>query len=169
MLYPKLLYHTEGKLVRVAGLPAMYDYEFYPQKVWYISVNVTHLKQIYECLASPWEIHPQHRKRRLHVKTEFSQSSVFYSNFNSFFQECDAIVITSSYAYESVSLDTLKQWFSDKRKEVHVLGPLLPAGFGTDSQNNEEGASVDIETFLGEMLEQHGKRSVFFVRSFFFF
>ena len=142
----------------------MYDYEFYPQKVSYdIWANGTHLKRIYECLASPWEIHPQRRKTRLHVKIKFSQSSVFYSNFLSFFQECDAIIITSSYAYESVSSDTMKQWFSDLRKEVHVLGPLLPADFGTESQNNEEGASVDIETFLGEM---HGKRSVIFVRSF---
>jgi len=46
------------------------------------------------------------------------------------------------------------------QKEVHVLGPLLPAGFGAD---NEEGASVDIVTFLGEMLVQHGNRSVFLV------
>ena len=63
----------------------------------------------------------------------------------------------------------MKQWFSDIRKEVHVLGPLLPAGFGTKSQNSEEGASVDVETFLGEMLVQHGKRSVFFVKKDFFF
>ena len=74
--------------------------------------------------------------------------------------------MTSSYAYESVSLDAVKQWFSDMQKEVHVLGPLLPPGYGTTSQNGEEGTSVDIETFLGEMLVQHGKQSVFFVRSF---
>jgi hypothetical protein len=36
MFSPKILYHTEGKLVRIAGLPAMYDYEFYPQKVRYV-------------------------------------------------------------------------------------------------------------------------------------
>ena len=28
-----IYYHTEGKLVQIPGLPAMYDYEFYPQKV----------------------------------------------------------------------------------------------------------------------------------------
>ena len=55
----------------------------------------------------------------------------------------------------------MKQWLSNIQKEVHVLGPLLPAGFGTDS---EEGASVDIKTFLEEMLVQHGKRSVFLVK-----
>ena len=81
--------------------------------------------------------------------------------------------MTTSYAYDSVSLDAMKQWFSDMQKEVHVLGPLLPPGYACSSsktQNGEEGTSVNIETFLGEMLEQHGERSVFFVRrSFFFF
>ena len=52
------------------------------------------------------------------------------------------------------------------QKELHVLGPLLPPGYGNKTQNSEEGTSVDIETFLGEMLVQHGKRSVFFVISF---
>ena len=55
------------------------------------------------------------------------------------------------------------------QKEVHVLGPLLPSGYGTEeTQNTEEGASVDIETFLREMQVQHGKQSVFFVRFFHF-
>jgi hypothetical protein len=97
------------------------------------------------------------------LRTKFSQLSVSFSNFNSSFQECDAAIVTTSYAYESVSLDALKQWFSDMQKEVHVLGPLLPPGYGTKRQNSEEGTSVDIEPFLGEMLVHHGKRSVFFV------
>ena len=33
ILYLKIYYHTEGKLVQVPGLPAMFDYEFFPQKV----------------------------------------------------------------------------------------------------------------------------------------
>ena len=100
-------------------------------------------------------------------KKKFSVLSTFLIQiFNSLFRECDAIIFTTSYVYESVSLDAMKQWLSNMQKEVHVLGPLLPAGFGTD---NEEGASVDIETFLEEMLVQHGKRSVFLVRSFPFF
>ena len=60
----------------------------------------------------------------------------------------------------------MKLWFSDMQKEVHVLGPLLPPGFGTETQNTEEGVSADIEAFLGEMQALHGKRSVFFVRFF---
>jgi hypothetical protein len=63
----------------------------------------------------------------------------------------------------------MKQWFSDMQKEVHVLGPVLPPGYGTEIRNTEEGASVDIEMFLDQMLSQHGKRSVFFVRFVLFF
>lgn len=97
------------------------------------------------------------------MRTIFSQLSVFYSNFISSFQECDAAIVTTSYAYESASLDAMKEWFSNMQKEVHILGPLLPPGYGTKTQNSEEGSSVDIEKFLGEMLEQHGKQSVYFV------
>ena len=66
----------------------------------------------------------------------------------------------------------MKQWFSDIQKEVHVLGPLLPPGYGTETQkcqNSEEGTSVDIETFLGEVPVEHGKAISIFVRSFLFF
>ena len=41
------------------------------------------------------------------------------------------------------------------QKEVYVLGPLLPPRYGTEAQNSEEGASVDIKTFLREILVQH--------------
>ena len=91
-------------------------------------------------------------------------SSVFYLNFVSSIQECDAAIVITSYAYDSVSLDAVKQWFSNMQKEVYVLGPLLPSGYGTKTQNSEEGTSIDIETFLGKMLVQHGERSVFFVK-----
>jgi hypothetical protein len=60
----------------------------------------------------------------------------------------------------------MKRWFSDMQKEIYVLGPLLPPGYGIETQNGEEGASIDIETFLGEMQIQHGKRSVFFASPF---
>ena len=36
ILYPKIIARTEGKLIRIPGLPAMYDYEFFPQKVWLV-------------------------------------------------------------------------------------------------------------------------------------
>ena len=41
-LYPKILYHAEGKLIRIPGFPVMHDYEFSPQKVWHIQANRAH-------------------------------------------------------------------------------------------------------------------------------
>ena len=123
-------------------------------------------KRIYECLDARCHTRPQSHERRLYVGQNFSVVSLFYWNFISSFQECDAAIVTTSYAYESVSLDAVKQWFSDMQKEVHILGPLLPPDYGNKTQNSEEGKSVGIEKFLEEMLVQHGERSVFFVRSF---
>ena len=91
-------------------------------------------------------------------KDKFSQSSVFYSISISSSRECDALIVSTSYVYDSVSLDAVKQWLSDIQKEVHVLGPLLPPGYGTKTQNSEEGTSVDIDNFLGVMLVQHGNQ-----------
>lgn len=124
----KILWHTEGKVIRIPGLPAMYDYEFAPQKL-------------------PFDA-------PLHI--------LIRGGYN-FFQECDSVIINTSYSYDNTSLDAMKQWFSDMQKEVHVLGPLLPAGYGTVTQHSEEGASIDVEAFLEEMLVQHGKQSVFFI------
>jgi hypothetical protein len=100
--------------------------------------------------------------RKERIFSVFSINSIF----NSTVRKCDASIINSSYDYESVSLDGMKQWFSDMQKDFYVLGPLLPLGYGNETQNGEKGANIDIERFLGEMLVQHGKRSVFFVRFF---
>ena len=43
-LCPKILYHAEGKLIRIPGFPVMHDYEFFPQKVWNIGANSAYLK-----------------------------------------------------------------------------------------------------------------------------
>ena len=84
-------------------------------------------------------------------KIKFPQLQAFHSNLYSLFRGCDATIKTISQAYESKSLDAMKQWFPDMQKEVHLLGPLLPSGYGTETKNSEEGTSVDIEVFLREM------------------
>ena len=91
---------------------------------------------------------------------------MIYSISESSFRECDATIVTTSYSYESVSLDAIKEWFTSMQKGLHILGPLLPAGYGAETQKAEEGAGGDIEVFLEEKLKKHGKRSVFYVKSF---
>jgi hypothetical protein len=85
MLYPKIYAHTEGKLVEIPGLPAMYDYEFSPQTVWFIWANGAHIKRIYERLDRPWEAHPEDDKRRLHVKIFFFSVIRILFNFQQLF------------------------------------------------------------------------------------
>jgi hypothetical protein len=42
------------------------------------------------------------------------------------FRECDAIVVTTSYVYESASLDPTKQWLSNIRKKYMFLDLFCP-------------------------------------------
>ena len=81
--------------------------------------------------------------------------------------------MTASYAYDSVSLDAMKQWFSDAQKEVYVLGPFLPLVTAPKCRTVKKGEalviSVGIETFLGEKLAHHGERSVILYDFFLFF
>ena len=51
----------------------------------------------------------------------------------------------------------MKQWFSEMQKELYVLGPLLPPGYGIETQKSEEGASVDIEMFLFSLMHPPGQ------------
>ena len=47
LYYLKIFYHTEGKLVRIPGLPVMHDYEFFPQKVCLFELaEPAHIKQV---------------------------------------------------------------------------------------------------------------------------
>lgn len=77
--------------------------------------------------------------------------------------ECDGIIIASSEAYEKVSLEALRSWYSELNKPLYAVGPLLPKNFGgVEALTGQRNA--EIETFLESMLTQHGERSVVFVR-----
>lgn len=78
--------------------------------------------------------------------------------------ECDSVLISSSAAYESVPLETLKGWFSSLNKPVYALGPLLPLDYGCDEAKFE--AHGDIGSFLARMQEKYGEHSLLFVRTF---
>ncbi|KAG5650748.1 hypothetical protein H0H81_011179, partial [Sphagnurus paluster] len=74
---------------------------------------------------------------------------------------CDAFLMASSDAYEKESIDALRGWFaSELRKPSYTVGPLLAVSVTTRSDINK---NAGVEVFLDEMLQNHGKRSVFFI------
>ncbi|KAF8903485.1 UDP-Glycosyltransferase/glycogen phosphorylase [Gymnopilus junonius] len=122
----KVFKHTDGTIVKIPGLPAMYDYEFFPQKL-------------------PFEI----------------PVSMVIGGCHSFLEQCDGVLITSTYHFEREALEAVKSWFSSWNKPTYVIGPLLPSGFGTIAQT-PRGAD-DIEEFLDKAVTKHGQKSVLFI------
>lgn len=78
--------------------------------------------------------------------------------FNSGLKEGDAVFVTSAYAFEDESIDALKTFFSQWNKEVFIIGPLLPSGYGTVTESAR--GSKETEDFLERAKKKHGERSV---------
>lgn len=78
-------------------------------------------------------------------------------------KECDDILVAAPEAFEKGSLDAMKSWFSDWKKETYAIGPLLPLDYGTGTRHSGSAVDMEIEAFLDKMLAQHGKNSVLFV------
>lgn len=69
---------------------------------------------------------------------------------------------TSTYAFEEQSLNAVKSWISKWNKEVYVIGPLLPSGYGKMVDNRGTG---EIKEFMDKMLAERGRKSVILASS----
>jgi hypothetical protein len=118
--------HTDGTVVKIPGLPDMYDYEVFPQKL-------------------PFEV----------------PIWMILRGGYALLQGCDKVFIASAYAFENESLEAMKSWLSDWKKETYVVGPVLPLSYGSVAQSSR--GALDIEAFLDRMLIQQGKNTVLLI------
>ncbi|KDR73136.1 hypothetical protein GALMADRAFT_722028 [Galerina marginata CBS 339.88] len=122
----KIYNHTDGTLVKTSGLPAMYDYEFFPQE-------------------RPFDI----------------PVSMIIRGCYTVVHECDGVFMASAYAFENEALDTTRSWLLESKKDIYVIGPLLPRGYGTVAQSSR--GAGEIEVFLDKMLLQRGGKAVLYI------
>lgn len=77
-------------------------------------------------------------------------------------KECDGMLITTFEKWENRgSFQVLKSWMADWGKDTYGIGPLLPLGYGSGAVSNR--GATDVEAFLQNKLDKHGKKSVLFV------
>ncbi|PPQ96596.1 hypothetical protein CVT26_010751, partial [Gymnopilus dilepis] len=122
----KIFKHTDGTVCNIPGLPPMYDWEWFPQKL-------------------PFDI----------------PMSMALRGCYSLLEQCDGILLTTAHAAEPVAVEALRSWFSTWNKSTHVIGPLLPSGFGTVKQTSR--GATDVEEFLDKAAAQFGDKSVLFI------
>ncbi|KAF4614972.1 hypothetical protein D9613_002487 [Agrocybe pediades] len=141
----KVVRSTSGKIVKLPGIPEMYDYEWAPQKV--------------KCSYKSQQTSAYMVLLQLASDMPFANILIGSSKF---LKDCDGVVAVNAEALESESITAMRKWFSSWDKEVYAIGPLLPSGYGAQEQSDR--GATEIKEFLERMLEQHGKHSVILVR-----
>ena len=92
----------------------------------------------------------------------------------SFARKCDGFVCISSSAYELEVLKAFRKWLVETgNRELYVVGPLLPQGFGNVKQGALSGAQTfevamsekggEILEFLENIMKTHGMQSLVYV------
>jgi len=76
-------------------------------------------------------------------------------------EQCDGALAVISHEWEQESIDVFKTWFSEEKKEVYAIGPLLPSSLGVLEQGHR--GAEDIKLFLDTMLGLEGENSVILV------
>ncbi|KIM47390.1 glycosyltransferase family 1 protein [Hebeloma cylindrosporum] len=131
----KVFKHTEGKILKIGGLPEMYDYELYPQQLPNDSSGIASVL-------------------RSGAKYIFNEcDGVLITSSHSY--EGSSLIHMKSW-FKSMPQEPLP---------VYAVGPLLPPGYGRiqSTENSESEKSRDVQIFLKEMQAKHGERSVIFI------
>ena len=79
---------------------------------------------------------------------------------------CDAIILSTSAAYEPHAVKAIRGWFNEDSKTVHVVPPLSPTNKPElRSENNFSQYSEDIANFMSTIMISHGPKSLLYVCS----
>lgn len=84
-----------------------------------------------------------------------------YSLLSSLFDNCDGVLLSAAHAIEGQAIDAIKTWFSETKRDVFSVGPLLPPSYWHAAQSDQ--GSDDVPVFLNDMLAKYGEKSVILV------
>ncbi|KIJ28937.1 glycosyltransferase family 1 protein [Sphaerobolus stellatus SS14] len=89
-----------------------------------------------------------------------------------FIRQADGIITPGTSAFEAEALAAVKKWQSENRKEMYIVGPLVPIEDGSGNklkklaQENESAASdkgSEIEEFLEKILHEYGAYAMIYI------
>ncbi|KAJ7263480.1 hypothetical protein C8J57DRAFT_1629583, partial [Mycena rebaudengoi] len=131
--------YTEGKIMQLPGLPAVYDYEFYA----HVSVR--------------WSA--VHSSRHLFVPHHDADPRMLRT-----LMMADGLVLGTSNAFDQEAISAPDGWLSGLGKTLYTAGPLLPVNYGSDGISSAVSPrDGDIKAFLDTMLVEHGPKSTLFI------
>lgn len=130
---------TNGTIVKIRGVPDMYDWEYFAQEVGCNRtrheiaranlVQFLSFRSFHRCLRSS----KPHKRKLCHCTLLCSyKHDIFYRGI----KECNASLVVSAYAFEADSPEEFRAWMAECNQEVYVIGPLLPANYGKATDNS---------------------------------
>ncbi|KAJ7432691.1 hypothetical protein FB451DRAFT_1479323 [Mycena latifolia] len=124
-------------VVHVAGIPPMFDYEFFPQKVLY---------SLYLAYKLRWRV------LQLPGMSQWCPLM---------FTKSDGIFIGTCAAYDGEALSALESWLTGRLgKPLYAVGPLLPPSSSAGDSGEGDG---EIRTFLDAALARYGEKSTLLI------
>lgn len=163
-------------MVRLPGFPEVRDYEIVEDddsvkmvpyfKLWmwfWLLVIGTGVLLDSQKFEKPWV---GSSLPFIQVNTTSSQLNTIIMVF-SFLPECDGMVSTSNDVYEPDLNAAFRQWFNERKKPTYFIGPIIPSDSVSTSRDFGIPSNVEnVQTFLDKVLNNHGRRSMLYVRSF---
>ncbi|KAJ6562255.1 UDP-Glycosyltransferase/glycogen phosphorylase, partial [Mycena capillaripes] len=131
----RIFHQTDGTVFKIPGIPAMYDYETFPQV------------------------------RRMTLETGEQLTLIRYLSKLLMLMACDGLFIGTAPAYDGETLVAFEIWVKETlHKPVYSVGPLLPPGYGKkQALTSTSPRDVEIKSFLASMGSKFGDKSVLFI------
>ncbi|KAH9828759.1 uncharacterized protein C8Q71DRAFT_719010, partial [Rhodofomes roseus] len=130
----------KGSLVRLPGLPPMYDYEIQPQRVSFSCTRV-------------WD-------RDTHFDSVADRSTCVAGTM----EACDGIVLATPECYETEAIAALRDWLAGSSRLIYACGPLIPSGVQAVAYEKLQSSdAAKVESFLHAKLASHGEHSVLYI------
>ena len=148
--------------MNIPGMPEMYDYESFPQKVRSTS-GASPRRKAHKILDGSLCPSISCSEGRIQVCT-FEFFGIIYSltQQNSVIEGTEGLILTTSKLYEnSGTLDALQAHRAAANKATFAIGPLLPLQYGSGNISNRGDDAV--KSFMDAKLEKYGEKSVLFV------
>ncbi|KAF7968856.1 hypothetical protein HWV62_29172 [Athelia sp. TMB] len=155
----------EGEVICIPGMPAMFDYECFPQDV--SSTTCLRWRELMQSScpspsrsSTPWRASSSSEP---HPPTPSPPRDACSPVPARTLNDSDGTIINTSEAYESVFIETLRGWLSGMGKAFFSVGPTTPADFRASGDLDRTDDQGEIAAFLDGALEQYGKESVIFI------
>ncbi|KAJ3559368.1 hypothetical protein NM688_g398 [Phlebia brevispora] len=143
--------HKNGQVMEVPGIPPMYDYEHYPQKV-----SAGRLSAIGH--------HSNSRASTYQMIIPDIKPGVHHLAGLQFMHACDAVLVSTAECFEPPeAIRAFENWFAETSRKAYIAGPMIPLGPQALDEKQQSPQAAEIAEFMARILQSHGHNSLIYI------